>query len=486
MINYSAIGFGIILAVVGVGVDYHQQTKNSGLMMGEMTASAYMQTVTGRFADVQDAKEAKLAEKERKSRVRAGARVYLPEAPEGWTRRELIAGDNSSFTAPKREKSEDEKELLEASTLLRNMAEKSEKKAFEDRNAQTWVYERGDEAVSIRARYTELPKGNTISSNAMTMVIGNLDGISMQEGWDVVQGVAYGFYPSYASGPAKPYRVFNAVVGFGDEIKIDVRTTASDEATREILNLIDYNGLNAMLPRPLAHVGDGASELPDVDGAELASRMIKIRSDLINARTEAAEDWLRSATSPEDAMTLALRQAGFNIEGSMGDADAELDRIQSDLENQSLQTAEIEANLDTPETGQETQVASLDAPQSQIADDPQSPKTDLVSKPLPDEKIKTLQAMSGSERSIAMIGLNVSVRRFETKNGLAEGTCVFSMVRYRVECGGQEEDVKVDDASTSVADNQVSTPSKKTMPKRLQLSGGSSCLDNAIGGLCNN
>ena len=493
MINYSAIGFVAILAVVGVGVDYHQQTQKSDLNLGEMSAGAYLDTVTGRFGEVQAAKEAKVAEKERKSRVRAGARIYLPDAPEGWTRRELVDGDNSRISPPKREISEMEQEALEASTLLKNMAEKSEKKAFETRNAQTWIYERGDEIVSIRAYYTEMPKGNTISGNAMTMVIGNLSGMSIMEGWDVVQGVAYGFYQDWSSDDEKPYRTLNAVVGFGDEVKIDVRTTTSDEVTREILSLIDYDGLNALLPRPLAHVGSGSDTLPDVEGAVLASKMIRIRSELISKRTEAAEKWLVSATNPEDAMTLALRQAGFDIEGSMGDEDRALADVISEIEAKGTETPQEEASLEP--SGTEATTRTAHAGEIETAE-PQreSGGKRIVSKRLPDDKIQKLITLNETERSVAMAGLRESARRFGQKNGFPEGSCTFSFEHFRAECETVQKDAKADTSGSGITGilgkildrNEEEAPAAKTTPTRLKLSGGTSCLDNSLGSLCKN
>ena len=337
MFQFQAVGFGCILAFVVLGVDYHQQTLKSELELGELTPGAYLNTITARFSDVQEAKQAQVAENERKSRVRAGARGYLPDAPEGWTRRELIAGDNSQIMPPERVVSEIEQEALDASPMLKNMASASEKRAFETRNAQTWVYERGDEIIAVRARFAEAPKGNSITANAMMMVAGNMEAMSVQDGWGVIQGVAFGKYRSFQRDEELPYETLTAVIGFGDEIKISVHTNASDTATRDILNQIDYDGLNALLPRPVDHVGSTAPIVPPEAQVAVAEQIMEIRSDLIRKRTNATEEWLKSASSPEDAMTLALRQAGLNVNGSMGEKDAELAQTMQELQDKAAQ-----------------------------------------------------------------------------------------------------------------------------------------------------
>lgn len=351
MFHFQAVGFAIILAVVGLGVDYHQQTLKSDLKVGELTAGAYFGTITSRFSDVQAAKQAKIDEKERKSRVRDGARPYLPEAPEGWTRRELVAGDNSRIMPPKREISDAEREVLEANALLRNMAAKSEANVLETKNAETWVYERGDDIVSVRAQFIEMPTDNTISSTALTMIAGNMEAMAIRQGWGVINGVAYGFYTSFDGKKPKTYRSLDAVIGFGSEVRLSVRTTADDMATREILDQIDYDGLNALLPRPLAHVGSNAPEVPLDAQADVARQIMEIRADLIRQRTAAAEDWLMSASNPEDAMTLALRQAGFGVTGSMGAEDAALADTLKALEDKSMASPLEDGTEDKADSG---------------------------------------------------------------------------------------------------------------------------------------
>ncbi|WP_306113206.1 MULTISPECIES: hypothetical protein [unclassified Roseovarius] len=487
MFNFQAVGFVVILGIVGIGLDYYQQTLKADLELGELSAGAYVETVTGRFGDVQEAKAAKTAERERKARVRGGARPYLPEAPEGWTRREWIAGDNSAITTPAREMSDVEKEALESSTLLKNMAAASAKRAEEDRNNQTWVYERGDEAISVRVRYSELPKGNTITANAMTMVVGNLSAMAIPEGWGVIEGVAYGTYNSFLSEDPKPYRSLNAVIGFGSEVKLEVRTNTTDEATREILTRIDYDGLNALLPNPLAHVGSGAREVPPAMQAEMATKMLEIRDDLIQQRTEAATQWLHSATSHGDAMTLALRSAGLNIDGSMGDADAALYEALDDVEAQAIAVPEEQASLSQSTGDQEAAAASETrnpAPQAK------SNQRTIVSKRLPQQTIDMFQSLTGAERSIAMTGLEVSIRKFERENKLPEGSCDFSMVNFRIECHAVQQEAKAEESggflSLLKGGSDTPEPAPKAAPKRLKLSGGTSCLDNSLGGLCKN
>lgn len=489
MFNFQVVIFALIMAVVGLGVDYHQQSLKADLKLGDLSIGDYVQTISGRFSDVQQAKADKIEERGRAKRWRAGVRPYLPEAPEGWTRREWNAGDNSRISEPAREMADFEEELLASNTLLKNMAAASEKRAAEEFNSQTWVYERGDEIVSVRARVSEAPKGNTISANAMNMIAGNLNAMNIMEGWGVIQGVAYGTYSSFASNEEKDYLTLSAVIGFGDEVKLNVRTNTSDAATREILDLIDYDEMNALLPRPLAHVGKGAKEIPLAQQADFATRVIELREDLIQQRTAAAENWLRSASSPEDAMTLALRQTGFGVSGTMGAADAALSDAMEDIEAKGVAAPDELASLDQSTSDQPLQTVRA-AVYDDIGMQRDSTQHALASVPLPDQMILELQSMSASDRSMAEIGLGLSVRKFEKKNGLLKGSCEFSMVNYRVECGNEPKEANSGTLGSILSsfmkrdDKEEAAPAAK--PKRLQLSGGTSCMENSQGGFCKN
>ncbi len=388
MINKSAIGFAAVLLIVGTGMDYYQQTLKTGVALGDLSATGYIDTIKDRFdgANHDRAKDRALAAL--KERQKEGARVYLPKAPEGWERRAWSDGDNSRISGAPRENTEMEQELLAASPMLKAMLAADEINSEKRLNAQTWVYQRGTEIVSVRAWFAPEIKGNSVSSSAMKIIAGNLSGMAGTEGWGIIQGVAFGQTGSFDPENAKDYQRLSATIGFGDEVHLEVRSAAPEAATREILNAIDFDGLNALLPRPLGHVGHNAPEIEIARQKEMADKMIAIRTDLIRRRGRAAEQALTEGTASETAMSLALGEIGFgNDETSAADAKATDELAASE---------QAVLSSDSPAKGagsggiwgMVTGFLGGDADQAVVDDPAQAPETPAVEEPAPVRRLK--------------------------------------------------------------------------------------------------
>ncbi|PWE34372.1 hypothetical protein DDZ14_01295 [Maritimibacter sp. 55A14] len=290
--NYFALGFGVIAATAVAGLDYATQARQ---IPGGLSVVAYVQTIPARFNVAQD--ETRAAE-EKAARQAQPASIHLPEPPAGWTRRALTDADRALLdllppqpSAREKALTAELKESTVAGALLDLDARKAEA-ARAERDAQTWVYQKGEDIVALRASYsrTRTPRGMQglaieISDNNVAAMVG-------REGFAVIQGVAYSRNLGLLGARAEaPYREFNG--SLRDEVKILARARASDAAVREILAAIDYDGLNAMLDTPLDNVGSNAPVLSVEEQKRLADAEVNIRRDRHLAAARAAEDRLK-------------------------------------------------------------------------------------------------------------------------------------------------------------------------------------------------
>ncbi|HEY9039236.1 MAG TPA: hypothetical protein VIN05_09885 [Roseovarius sp.] len=315
--NYFAIGFAAAaLAAVGA-IDYSNQAGAAGQAPGTFPASAYLATYGQRIAEMHSARADAAAQKAREGRRSAGARVYLPEVSEGWHRRGWAEGDNSPIQTAKRELSAAAQAGNDAAPMLKAFADKAERKAEAELNDETWVYQGADGLVAVRAAYHPGNGEGSIAGSAGDMLAASGVMSQMKDpGWDVIHGVAFGIVPASAARPdtpfvsraGTPFRTFQAAIGFDDAVHLKVYSSASDAETRAVLSAIDYDGINSLLTAPLPFIGSQAQPVAPEARQQLATLMIKIREDLLTQRSEAAQDWLQRASTPENAMTLALSE----------------------------------------------------------------------------------------------------------------------------------------------------------------------------------
>ncbi len=329
--NFYAMGFGVVaLAAVGA-IDYTNQSHAAGQAPGTFPASAYFATYGGRIADMRGARADAAADKAREALRSAGARVYLPEAPKGWSRRAWAEGDNSPIQIVERELSAAAQAGNDAAPMLKSFADKAERKAEALLNDETWVYQGADGLVAVRAAYHPAIGEGSIAGSAGDMLAASGAMSQMKDpGWGVVHGVAFGTVPASAARPGAPFvsragtpfRTFQATIGFDDAVHLKVYSNASDTATRAVLSAIDYDGINGLLTAPLPYVGSQAQPVAPELQQQLATLMIRIREDLLTQRSAAAQEWLQRASTPENAMTLALSEiakrwgAGEPVQGS--------------------------------------------------------------------------------------------------------------------------------------------------------------------------
>ncbi len=324
--NYFALGFGAVALTALGAVDYANQASAAGQAPGTYTASAYFASYGGRMTAMREARAAAAEAKDREARRSTGARPYLPDAPEGWSRRAWADGDNSAI-----ERAQPGLVADDAPDLLKNFAAKGERAAEKQRDAETWVYQNGSEIVAIRAAYTAREGERNLAAAVQdTLAPMGRGGSGAQTGWAVIGGVAYAAQQADTNDAAAPHLSLvgtpfvslEAHLGFHDEITLTVQSNTDFAATRAILAEVDYDGLNALLTYPLPYIGSAAPAISPETERQLATVMVDIREDLLSRRSTEAQAWLAQAASPEGAMKLALDEVVAVLDAGGGTAPA--------------------------------------------------------------------------------------------------------------------------------------------------------------------
>ncbi|PIE16607.1 MAG: hypothetical protein CSA68_01660 [Rhodobacterales bacterium] len=262
MYKFYTIGFAVIaVALVGV-VDYSKQAKQAGVKINELAFADYADTVKQRFGAQKAELQAKIQAKRQRSKARSvSAKAYLPEAPKGWIRREWADGDNSKLL-PRPAKGSPEEALMRKDPKLQQLLKAAPESVARKRKQQMWVYERGNEIISLQASFSKHPRaigpyfGMPMGTALDLPPDGNPNAVMWRsKPYASIQGVNYAerfFIMNMAAPDAdkrSSFRIFTA--NMTKQIRLTVRASASDASIRALLGVIDYDGLNAMLDQPV-------------------------------------------------------------------------------------------------------------------------------------------------------------------------------------------------------------------------------------------
>ena len=310
MANWSLLGFGVIAGAALIYSDYAQQSRDADLAFGELGISSYTDTFRTRYDDFLAGQETKAASAKLAERRALGANAYLPEAPEGWTRRRWSEGDNAMISDPKGPPSDIEKEVRSAiqNAGLENVLGPLSTGGDDAKSdANGFVYERDGHMAFVEAELVHPGPQDSMTGMAIVMLEGALSQMeAIEQGYAVVQGVSFtGSLPAFGK-KSRKYRMFNGYIGFGEEVRIKIRASKGlpDSALRDLLGRIDYDGMNALLADPLPTIGRDATEVPMEQQVLVASMSHDLRQIAIRERAERTRDAI-SEMSPGD---IALRQ----------------------------------------------------------------------------------------------------------------------------------------------------------------------------------
>ena len=166
-------GFAIVRAMALGGGDYTMHPKRLGQPLGQIGLAAYVDTITNRY-EVANAASAL------KSRQKQAAKTHLPESPNGWARRNWEDGDNALLEPPARDLTSLERKTAKArelSLMMAGMLAEEIKGGPRLRRTEIWVYERGDEIIALRAKYTKPDAKPSFSSMVQRVADADIRGV---------------------------------------------------------------------------------------------------------------------------------------------------------------------------------------------------------------------------------------------------------------------------------------------------------------------
>ncbi|WP_170763699.1 hypothetical protein [Ruegeria lacuscaerulensis] len=322
------IGFALIVALVVAGLDYYQQDKKAE---GSLSLNGYVETINDRFALYEKERDAQQAERERQKLWKAGAKQYLPEPPPGWKRHALTDTDNEAVSAVLAK--------FQPAPLISSIADPMEL-ANLNRSGKEGVIRKLDETGMVYSKDQEIvwldislkPKSvrNTMAGLALGAQEAFMNGTMIQKGYAIVDGVAFlETTGNLLDGNDKPeYRAFTGRIGFDQEVVIRLNANASDATIREFLGLVDYEGLNALLPLPALIVGQGI-DVPLEQQPKIADEMHDLYETMKVAQQKVTQEKLKNL-DVASVMVNTLTSSGFNTEGVVDITNGEV------FENQEL------------------------------------------------------------------------------------------------------------------------------------------------------
>jgi hypothetical protein len=304
--NFFAVGFVAVVGVVGLGVDYQQQSVKAGLPLGQLPFGQYVDTFEARFLGAKAAKLAEEREKQRQLDWKSGGIKFLPEAPEGWTRRKYTEASNTAIMPDSITYYEEMAKNGTAASIAENLKAQNAKKSAGALDRNSWVYERGGEAVFVSVRTKNKVNDNTLGG-MLGQSMGAMSAVSHKQvrGYQVIGGVGFVELPQKTGFAAMMtpddgglknggfdrahFRRLVGTIGFNQEVEIIVHANAPLSATLEVLSALDWDGLNSMLETPMATVGSDVVLPETMKHEEIAVEMMRQRNLFNGLRSTAAD-----------------------------------------------------------------------------------------------------------------------------------------------------------------------------------------------------
>ncbi|MDA7963932.1 hypothetical protein [Ruegeria sp.] len=347
------LGFALVAMIVIAGLDYYQQDKKHE---GILSAEGYIDTIRSRFSERQQEKVAEKAERERQDRWKAGAKSYIPNAPDGWSR---YAIDDTDAQAVSTVLSDYGPTPLISSISnpveLARLANGGREAALRKLNETGYVFANGTEILWFDISLKPKSARNTLAGLALGRQAAFTNAMKVSEGFAVIDGVAFAEETGDLLGQpnAAEYRRITGRIGFDEEVVLRLHGKASDASIRQLLTAVDYAGLNALLAHPSPAVGQGVAVALDQQ-PETADRMNDLYREMQRAQDKISQDKIENLDMGA-VMVNTLASSGFNTEGMLNITGGEV------FENQNLmqvgygraqelllQTDQQEASLDTP------------------------------------------------------------------------------------------------------------------------------------------
>lgn len=529
------LGFAVVAGIIVAGVDYHQQSQKADLALGELSPGDYIATFKQRFDGAQEEKRLEAETEEREKRWRAGGKPYLPEAPEGWVRNALTEGDNKAVL-PRQNKAKTEQA---GGALLVQMEERQLADRLRKLSHRSWVYKRGNEVVSVEVRQRNEASGNSLAG-LLADSINGMHGGTKLEGYAVIGGVGFAEELLWNDEREHHYRILSGTIGFGQELELVVHANASRAATREILEAIDYDGLNALLIDPVESIGNDATLPEGVSEQQLAENLVELRNEFLSLKAREAQyrinnmnpgalivnTYLQGYTGVDGAVDLtggqkvslktlinlgyrkglAALMAGQSLQEASEEIHTMIEHAMaqvSALSDEEGKKQRDEAPQMSPELAAELGYMQLEQTEGEA-----SVLDNFINKTFTAKELAFAEEHADTAEWHNDEGDQIAARVMEYRHGMPAGDCLVNHSNAKIYCGKNAEKQremrktaaatkeeqgglsKLWGAVSSAWSGEEETASASTpageKPKRIQLSGGSSCLEGSAGKFCKN
>ncbi|MEM6311017.1 MAG: hypothetical protein AAF754_13320 [Pseudomonadota bacterium] len=375
MLNWSFVGFATVAAVSLVTMDYYQKSAKAGVGFGELGVTAYVGSFADQYAEFQTAKERDKQLEALAEQQKLGARRFLPQDPDGWRRRAYYDGNNSTLEPEPREISADEKQLIAdvqatSSAKLLGLQVATDANRFDHRERNGWVYERYGATIYVGAVFKQPTSTRGVSGRAMAVATHHLSGMSVHDGFAIIQGVPFTRVSKKTYGEEKDetFDTYRAFIGLGQEVRITVVADADEEDVRDLLEHIDFAGMNTLLANPWPEIGPDAPEYSPRMQIVLSEDAMQTRRDFLSDQS----DKMMSDLTNRSPLKLALQQmsTGGQVQKTAREANADaqkhtetgpsdakgslLNLMQDDSEN-----AQVSEPMQTEQTEEAVQKAKI-------------------------------------------------------------------------------------------------------------------------------
>ncbi len=313
MEGFRLLGFIMVTLIVVLGLDYFQQDKKTDQ---RLSLNGYVDSIHHRFDRHQDEQQAKEVARARQKRWDDGPKPYFPKPLPGWTQyalsdrdQEVVATARSLFFQPTKISFDDvPPELIR----LMEIGNEGNMRKLEQTST---LYANGSDLVLLNVTLKKKSSRNTVAGLAMSGQTAVMESMKKKEGYAVVDGVAFVEELKHLENrdEAQKYRTFTGRIGFDEEVIIRLHTTAEDGAIRDMLNVIDYAGLNALLALPASVVGNGI-KVPLDRQPEIADQMMSVYNALMIKQNELAQKKIKNIDTSAILIN-ALAGSGYHTDG---------------------------------------------------------------------------------------------------------------------------------------------------------------------------
>lgn len=307
------LGFLCVGLIVLIGLDYYKQDTKTD---GQLSLSGYVDNVNQRFNRRQDQQNVEKVARERQKRWDAGPKPYFPEPLQGWTRHALTdTGHEAVSTALSLFVPAEKIAFDDAPPQLTQMMDASRERQMRQLERTSALYANGTDLILLNVAFKEKSSRNTVAGLAISGQTAVMESMKKKEGYAVVDGVAFVEELKYQTNrdEVPNYRVFTGRIGFDQEVIISLHTNANDDAIRDMLDAVDYAGMNALLPLPALVVGKGI-EVPLDQQPEIADSMMALYDRMKQTQTDLGQEKIRNM-DPSAVVINTLAGSGFETEG---------------------------------------------------------------------------------------------------------------------------------------------------------------------------